>query len=138
MQICNSDMYWIQRSAVLSCDMPTGQWNYSVSVRDVTVMFSELCFVSVYMNSWGAQILGTKFPHSLNFVHWPQILVRFVYGACFIVQPSRILNWLLDFWKICAPLMCSMPYRYHLQWLLTDPTELEVTFIYFIHILLIM
>jgi len=68
-------------------------------------MFSELRFVSVYMNSQGCIKPGHQVDMFTKFVHWQLILVRPVCGACFIVHPSRILNWLLDFWKICATLI---------------------------------
>jgi hypothetical protein len=44
----------------------------------------------------------------LIFCGWHLIFVDFQYGSCFVtLLVPRILMWLLDLWKACAPIMCT-------------------------------
>jgi hypothetical protein len=53
---------------------------------------------SVYSRS--AQIQAISLPVPLHFIQWHPTVVLLQYGTCFM-SPL----WLLDFWKICAPLV---------------------------------
>lgn len=56
----------------------------------------------------GSQIAGVRWQRRLNFVRWCQIFVALQYEFAQFQPPSpprvpRILSWLIDFGKICAP-----------------------------------